>query len=154
MRERDAADTAALVAIGRLQAAYGDAVTRRSWDEVRDLFEPDAVVHIETHTREPFSLHGPDGVAAFVERSLEQFSFFEFTIQNAVAEVDGDRGSGRVYICELRHHADGAWTQAHGLYQDRYTRRDGTWRIAGRHYSSLARLGDGVESFPLPEIEP
>lgn len=150
--ERDAAYTAALVAIQRLQAAYGDAVTRRAWPEVRALFEPDATVHITTHTRDPFTLDGPDGIAEFVERSLAQFVFFEFTIQNAVAEVDGDEGSGRVYICELRHHIDGTWSQAHGLYQDRYRRRDGAWRIAGRHYSSLARLGDQVESFPLPPV--
>jgi SnoaL-like domain len=152
-RQRDADDTAALVAIQRLQAAYGDAVTRRAWDDVRTLFEPDAVVHITTHTRDPFTLDGPDGVAAFVERSLEQFSSFVFTIENAVAEVDRDEGTGRVYIGELRHHRDGTWTQAHGLYQDRYRRRDGTWRIAERRYSSLARVGDGVESFPLPPIE-
>ena len=154
MRERDADDTAALVAIQRLQAAYGDAVTRRAWDEVRALFEPCATVHITTHTRDPFTLEGPDGVADFVERSLEQFAFFAFTIQNAVAEVEGDEATGRVYICELRHHVDGTWTQAHGLYQDRYSRRDGTWRIAARRYASLARIGaTGVESFPLPAID-
>jgi hypothetical protein len=130
-------------------------VTRRAWDEVRALFEPDASVRITTHTRDPFTLEGPDGVAEFVERSLEQFTCFVLTIQNAVAEVDGDHGTGRMYICELRHHVDGTWTEAHGLYQDRYHRRDGTWRFAGRRYSSLARLGDaGVESFPLPAIEP
>ena len=153
IRQRDEDDTAALVAIQRLQAGYADAVTRRAWDEVRALFEPDAVVHITTHTRDPFTLDGPDQVAAFVERSLEQFAFFAFTIQNAVAEVDGDEGWGRLHICELRRHVDGTWTQAHGLYQDRYRRRDGAWRIAGRRYSSLARLGDGVETFPLPPIE-
>ena len=154
MRERDASDTAALVAIGRLQAAYGDAVTLRAWDDLRALFEPDATVRIETHTRDPFTLEGPDGVADFVERSLEQFAFFSFSILNAVAEVDGHAGWGRVHLCELRHHVDGSWTQAYGLYQDRYRRRDGTWRIASRRYSSLARLGERVESFPRPAIEP
>jgi hypothetical protein len=150
MRERDADDTAALLAIQRLQGAYGDAVTRRAWDEVRALFEADATVHITTHTRDPFVLEGPDGVVDFVERSLEQFAAFVFTIENAVAEVDGDDGTGRVYICELRHHVDGPWTQAHGLYRDRYRRRDGVWRIAARHYSSLIRVGATVESFPMP----
>ena len=150
MRELDDAGTRALLAIQRLQAAYGDAVTRRAWPEVRALFEPDAVVHIDTRTREPFSLDGPDAVAAFIERSLEGFAFFEFAILNAVAEVDGDTATGRVYICELRHDHEGEWTQAYGLYRDRYVRRAGDWRIAGRRYGSLARTGPRIESFTVP----
>jgi hypothetical protein len=108
-------------------------------------------VHIDTRTREPFTLEGPDAIAAFIERSLEGFAFFEFAILNAVAEVDGDTGTGRVYICELRHDHAGEWTQAYGLYRDRYVRRAGEWRIAGRRYSSLARTGPRIESFALPD---
>ncbi len=152
MRELDAAGTAAVVAVQRLQAAYGDVVTRRAWDELSDLFEPDAVVHIDTRTRPPFEVAGPEALAAFIERSLEGFAFFEFAILNAVAEVDGPRATGRMYICELRHDQVGEWSQAYGLYQDRYVRREGHWRIAGRQYHSLARTGPAVVSFPLPPV--
>lgn len=154
MRELDPAATSAMVAVLRLQAAYGDAVTRRAWAEVRALFEPDATVHIDTRTRPPFTLDGPDGIASFIERSLEGFTFFEFAILNAVADVDGDAATGRVYICELRLDHAGEWTQAYGLYQDRYARRTGEWRIAARRYHSLARTGPGVAAFPLPPIDP
>ena len=65
--------------------------------------------------------------------------------------MDGDGASGRVYICELRHDREGRWTEAYGLYRDRYVRRDNVWRIAERWYSSLARRGATTESFPLPE---
>ncbi len=150
MREPDDRTARALVAIRGLQAAYGDAVTRRAWDEVRVLFEPDAVVHIDTRTREPFCLDGPDALVEFIQRALEPFVFFEFAILNAVAEVDGDTATGRVYICELRHDREGEWTEAYGLYRDRYQRRDGAWRIAERCYASLARRGPSTESFPLP----
>jgi len=152
MHELDDAGTRALVAVQRLQAGYGDAVTRRAWDDVQALFEPHAVVHIDTRTREPFTLEGPQALVEFIEGALEPFVFFEFAILNAVAEVDGDQATGRVYICELRHDRAGEWTQAYGLYQDRYTRRDGTWRFAERHYTSLARRGPTLESFPLPPI--
>jgi hypothetical protein len=151
VREHDDETTRALVAVQRLQAAYGDAVTRRAWNEVRVLFEPDAVIHIDTRTREPFDLEGPDALVAFVERALEAFAFFEFAILNAVADVDGDTATGHVYICELRHDHEGEWTEAYGLYRDRYVRRDNAWRIAERWYSSLARRGPVTESSPLPD---
>lgn len=151
MRELDDAGTAAVVAIGRLQAAYGDAVTRRAWHEVRALFEPDAIVEIDTRTRPVFTLAGPDAIADFIETSLRGFAFFEFAILNAVADVDGDTATGRVYLCELRYDTEGSWTQAYGLYQDRYARRDGMWRIAGRSYHSLARTGPSIQTFELPD---
>jgi hypothetical protein len=151
MRELDAAGTASLVAIERLQAAYGDAVTRRAWGEVAALFESDATVHIDTRTREPFTLDGPDAVVTFIEHSLESFAFFEFAILNAVVDLTGDdTATGHVYICELRHDTAGEWTQAYGLYRDDYVRRDGDWRIAGRRYRSLARTGPRIESFGIP----
>lgn len=154
MQELDAAGTASVVAIQRLQAAYGDAVTRRAWGEVVALFEPDAVVHIDTRTREPFTLAGPDAVARFIEASLESFPFFEFAILNAMVDLrSGDTATGRVYICELRYDTAGEWTQAYGLYRDDYVRRDGAWRIAGRRYRSLARTGPKIESFGIPSAE-
>jgi hypothetical protein len=153
MQERTVDDTRALVALQRLQAAYGDAVTRRAWPEVAALFEPDASVRIDTRTRDPFTIDGPAALVAFIERSLEQFTFFEFAILNSVVDVDGDHGTGRVYICEPRCDAAGEWTEAYGLYQDRYRRTGDDWRIAGRRYSSLARTGPRVEAFDLPVID-
>lgn len=152
MREQDDDGVRAHQAVSRLQAAYGDGVTRRAWDDVRALFAPDAIVHIDTRTRPPFTLEGPAAIATFIEQSLEGFAFFEFAILNAVAEVDGSSATGRVYICELRHDHAGAWTQAFGLYQDRYVRQGDQWRIAARQYHSLARTGARVESFALPPI--
>ncbi|MET0903795.1 MAG: nuclear transport factor 2 family protein [Acidimicrobiales bacterium] len=151
MRELDDAHTRAVVAIQRLQAAYADAVTRRDWEAVRRCFEPDAVAHIDTRTREPFDLAGPDALVDFIEGAIRRFTFFEFTILNATVEVDGDVATGRVYICELRAEDDGTWSEAYGLYRDEYRRRDGGWRMAGRRYASLARrTSEGTEAFNLP----
>ena len=152
MRERDADDTAALVALMRLQAAYGDVVTQRDWDAMCTLFEPDAVVELDLRTGAPRLMDGPRALAGIIEQSLQQFVFFEFAVLNAVVDVAGDIGTGRMHISELRHHPDGSWSQIYGLYQDRYRRTDGVWRIAHRRYSSLARVGVRVESFALPPI--
>lgn len=150
MREPTADEARSLLAVERLQRAYADAVTRRAWLEVSSLFEQGAVVHIDTRTRAPFEVVAPDDLVAFIARSLDAFDFFQFTILNAVSEVDGSEASGRVHICELRCDTDGVWTQAYGLYQDRYRRTDGVWRISSRRYHSLARTGPTVETFPLP----
>ena len=106
---------------------------------MRECFEPDAVVRIDTRTREPFPLEGPDALVEFIEAAIRRFAFFEFTILNATVEVDGQVATGRVYICEVRAEADGTWSEAYGLYRDEYRRRDDEWRIAGRRYASLAR---------------
>jgi len=149
--ELDDDGTRAVVAIQRLQAAYADAVTRRDWDAVRGLFEPDAVVHIDTRTREPFELAGPRALVDFIEDAIRRFTFFEFTILNTTVALDGGEATGRVYLCEVRAEADGTWSEAYGLYRDSYRRRDGAWRIAGRQYTSLARRGPGgTEVFDLP----
>jgi hypothetical protein len=150
MLEPTAEEARSLVAVHRLQTTYGDAVTRRAWDEVAELFEPGAVVRIDTRTRAPFELVAPDALVDFIAASLETFMFFEFTILNAVAEVDGDEATGRVYIGEVRRDAAGEWNQAYGLYQDRYRRTDGDWRIRGRQYTSLARTGPRIETFEIP----
>ena len=164
MRELDPATSEAHRTIARLQAAYGDVVTRRDWVAFTDLFVPDAVVHIDVRNpeRPPFDVEGAAAMVDFVAASLEGFAFFEFSILNAVAEVEpgASTATGRLYLCELRADHEGAWTQAFGLYRDRYVRLggpapgDGDWRIAERRYTSLARLaaapGTTVASFPIP----
>jgi hypothetical protein len=45
------------------------------------------------------------------------------------------------------------WTNAYGVYADRYARADGRWQFASRHYSSLARTsadGGGMDVFTIP----
>ena len=151
MHELDDAGLRSLAAIRALQSSYADAVTQRDWTAVRTLFEPDARIHIDTRTRPALVLDGPDALVGFIEDALERFTFFEMAVLNAVVEVDGDTATGRVYICELRLDGDGAWSEAYGLYQDRYVRRERAWRMAERRYASLARRHpDGVEGFSLP----
>ena len=144
------------LAITRLQAAYGDAVTRRAWDELVPMFEPDCLVRLDLQRGSSRELTGGRQVADFIAASVERFEFFVFTLLNAVVDVDagGDDAIGRLYIQELRQERDGhRWTTAVGLYRDRYRRSGDTWRFAGRDYTSLARTSaddDGMDVFPIP----
>jgi hypothetical protein len=133
------------VALWRLQSRYADVVTRRAWGELRDLFLPDAAVHIDMVTQAPMSFSGPDSLGTFIGDAIARFDHFAFVILNAVFEVDQDdpeSAHGRIFMCEVRHDtATDTWPIAYGMYQDRYLRRDGRWWFAERHYRSMARMG-------------
>lgn len=148
-------------AISTLQATYGDAVTRRAWDEVTEMFVPDCPVHVDVRGSETRTLVGGRAVAEFIATSIERFEFFEFALLNSVVDVttNGDHGepggaTGRLYMWELRQDREtGRWSNAYGLYRDRYQRIDGGWFFAERRYSSLARTdpdGDGMLVFQIP----
>lgn len=146
------------MAITRLQAAYGDAVTRRAWDELDALFAPGCPVTLDLRTGEPIALAGAAAVAEFVGASIERFEFFEFALLNAVVDLVDDRtATGRMYMWELRQDATThEWSNAYGLYRDRYELEGGRWRFAERRYSSLARTatgGEGMSVFEVPGID-
>lgn len=135
----DTADAVSHVAIGALQAAYGDAVTRRDWPAVVALFEPDASVTLDLGRGEP-RVMGPVELAAFVDEAISRFDLFVFTILNRlVLDVDGDEATGRVWLAEVRQDLDGVPSVAYGCYDDTYRRTGSAWRIAGRRYRSVAR---------------
>ena len=84
---------------------------------------------------------GGAAVGAFIEKAIERFEHFEFALLNAVADLDpsGDAATGRVYIWEIRQdRGTGRWTNAFGVYEDRYVKLGERWVFGQRAYSSLA----------------
>ena len=54
-------------------------------------------------------------------------------------------------MCEIRQHqASGRWTNAYGLYHDRYAFVANRWWFAERRYHSLARHGPDLDVFQFP----
>jgi hypothetical protein len=144
-------DALAYLAITRLQAAYADVVTRRAWAELDGLFLADAPVHVDTVTNPVIELVGAQALGRFIDGAIERFEFFEFVPLNTVVDVQGDTATARLYMVELRQDRDGGrWSNAFGLYQDRYARTPDGWRFAERHYQSLARTSPATVVFPLP----
>jgi hypothetical protein len=142
------------VEISRLQTAYADVVTRRAWSELTELFRPEAKVEIDRVTAEPLVLVGPERVGGFISGAIERFEFFEFVILNSHIDLsrsaDGVAGA-RIFMQELRQDAEsGHWTDAYGVYRDRYERVDGRWWFAGRRYRSLARTSGRNHVLPAP----
>jgi hypothetical protein len=130
--------------IRQLQAAYGDAVTRRAWNELVPMFLADCPIRLDLRDGRVIEHVGPHAIGTFIAASLERFEFFEFALLNAVVFLDGDVATGRLYMWELRQDGDThTWSNAFGVYNDEYARVDGRWRFASRNYSSLARTSDG-----------
>ncbi|MCU0271309.1 MAG: nuclear transport factor 2 family protein [Acidimicrobiales bacterium] len=154
--DADLAEALDHLAITRLQAAYGDAVTRRAWDELEAMFLPDCRVRLDLRGGSVLEKVGGAEVAAFIAASVERFEFFAFTLQNTVVEVapGGVEARSRLYIRELRQErATHRWTTAFGLYRDTCRKVDGRWRFASRDYASLARgpvEGGSMDVFPVP----
>lgn len=153
IRPLDAAAAADHVAIGHLQSVYADVVNRRAWPELSWLFLDDAEVVIDTVTRDPVTVRGPDEFATFVSGAMERFEFLEFAILSSRVELAPDGGdntaAARLYMCEIRRDVGSLdWSVAYGLYNDRYRRTDDGWRFARRHYRSLTRTDGPVFPFP------
>lgn len=143
------------IAITRLQNAYGDAVTRRAWDEFDKMFDPQAVIRVDTVTSSVIECTGAKEIGEFIAKAVERFEFFEFVPLNAVVDLypdhDSSKARGRLYICELRQErSNGHFTQAFGLYHDEFHRASDGWRFAARNYQSLARTGRN-EVFAFPQ---
>jgi len=145
--------------IRRLQHAYADVVNRRAWSELEDLFLPDAAIVIDTRKGDPLRLVGGRAVGEFIGASVARFSFFEFEILNAHIVFPHGAGAesavSRLYMCEHRQdEGSGRWTNAFGLYHDRYTFDGARWWFAERNYHSLARNAPDLDVFPFPDPEP
>jgi len=90
------------VAVCRLQAAYADAVTRRAWAELGELFLPDAPVKVDTVTSAPYEFVGAQGIGGFIAGAIDRFEFFELVILNVhvlPAEVGADALRSRTFTC-------------------------------------------------------
>ncbi|MDH3705167.1 MAG: nuclear transport factor 2 family protein [Acidimicrobiia bacterium] len=152
------AETADYIGIRRLQNAYADVVTRRSWAELEPLFEPDCPVELDLRDRGVLTFSGPGEIGEFIGRSIEVFEFFRFEIVNTTVEIglrgDPDLAGARMYMCELRRGADdGEWSQMHGLYVDRMRRGPDGWRFAHRRYHSVGRQAADSQVFDWPSID-
>jgi SnoaL-like domain len=153
--ERLDAELANYVGICRLHAAYADAVSRRAWTDLDELFLPGAEIRVDTVTSGALEFVGATGIGGFIAGAVERFEFFELVILNvhvmSGADDHADQLRSRAFTCELRQEGtNGHWTNAFGVYHDDISRVDGRWQYARRRYQSLARTGRS-EVFPFPK---
>ncbi len=83
-------------------------------------------------------VEGRDKIVAFWSQIMPTFPFVVQIVHSGViTSVDGDRATGRWYLSEYMHRADGSRNHGIGYYRDQYVRVDGQWLFAERKYSLL-----------------
>jgi hypothetical protein len=130
-------DLAALEDIRRVKYRYLRCVDLKLWDEIAEVFTPDATADYGTRALgEPVRLTGRDEIVAFLRDKLGPGIVTVHFASQPEIDVDGDVASGTwsfqdtVIATEYRVLIKGA-----AFYEDRYSRgEDGRWRIAHTGY--------------------
>jgi len=122
--------------IENLQRIYGYYFDRAAWDQVADLFAPDATLEIglrgvyvgKQHLRRFLETLSPQGLSAGVLNDHIQLQ--------TLVDVAPD---GRTAYCRSRELAmtgvygkSGAWSE--GVYENTYIKDHGTWRFKSLHF--------------------
>lgn len=128
-------------AIHALTCRYAQAVDRRDFPRLADLFTPDARL-----TGPGFCMEGPQAIAEGMS-ALGKYSATQHHMHQQLVELDGDAATGETY-CVANHlyEQDGMQRKLDwGIrYQDRFERWQGRWRIAAREL-----VVDWTQDLPL-----
>lgn len=114
--------------------AYCHAIDSHRWDELDDVFTPDAFIDYTV-------FGGPKGpypeIKPFLSEVLPQFAYAQHIIATSQIKLDGDRATGRTYCTNpvgvreadgsIRHMVYALW------YVDELVRTPAGWRLSRRH---------------------
>src|SRR5262245_15376582 len=116
-------------AIVDLTVAYSYALDGRRFDDLDDVFLPDATADLGRR------LEGRAAIKDRIRDALVPLDASQHLVATHQVQVDGDRASGRCYLQaqHVRASADGgSLFMVGGRYEDRYVRTDDGWRIEHR----------------------
>ena len=126
--------------------AYCHAIDSHSWDDLDDVFTPDAFIDYTV-------FGGPKGfypeIRQFLSSALPGFVYAQHVIAASRIRLNGDRATGRTYCSNpvgvreadggIRHMIYALW------YVDELVRTPAGWRIARRHEEV-----SHIENAPVP----
>ncbi len=144
-------DLAALEEIRRVKYRYLRCVNLKRWDEMTEVFTPDATANYSTPAMgKPLNLAGRDEIVAFLRKNLGPgITTVHFASQPEI-DIAGDTATGTwcfedtVIATEYRVVIKGA-----AFYEDRYTRGDdGRWRISHTGYIRTYEMTLSLDDLP------
>jgi hypothetical protein len=127
-----------LQAIVDLTIAYSFALDERLFDDLDDVFVPDATADLG------WLLEGRDAIKVRIRDALVPLDASQHLVATHQVHIDGDRATGRCYLQaqHVRANADGgSLFMVGGRYEDRYVRTADGWRID--HRSLIVLWTDG-----------
>jgi len=127
----DARGVADRVAIEALRAEFTDAVMMRDYDRLASLFAADGALRIPEI---PVDLVGQDEIRAWGRGVPRLVEYLVQTSHPGTIVLDGDAGSGRVFVHEIVSARDGRSGQNYAIYHDRYQRTPRGWNFTERVY--------------------
>jgi len=138
------------LAIRELVSLYADAVNRVDEEQWADTWTENAEWSLPMATVE-----GKTQIVGLWVQAMSSFEFVAQLVYQGVVEIDGNKATGRWYLCEhLRSKGDSTGRFNIGTYNDSYQKKDGRWRFSSRQYHVLYNdEGEGDMSgtvIPLP----
>ena len=121
--------------IQNLIARYADAVNRRDFDALAEVFAPDAVWDVTGGTK---LRHEGAQVVPGIRKIVEMGSFLVQIHSPAIIQVDGDRATSRLTVLEVGELPNyGMRFEQYGTYDDILRKSEGQWRFAERRFTTL-----------------
>ena len=144
-------DLAALEEIRRVKYRYLRCVDLKLWDEIGEVFTPDATVDYGTRALgEPIRLRGRAEIVRFLRENLGPGIVTVHFASQPEIDIHGDTACGTwcfedtVIATEYRVLIKGA-----AFYEDRYERgEDGLWRIAHTGYVRTYEVMMSLDDVP------
>jgi hypothetical protein len=148
-----AVDLAGLEQIRRLKYRYLRCVDLKLWEEIADLFTPDATADYGTPSAgRPLNLNGRDEIVDFLRESLGNGIITLHAAGQPEIDIDVEAGiatgiwrfTDTVIATEFRIVISGA-----AFYEDRYELgEDGKWRISHTGYQRLYESSMSLDDWP------
>jgi hypothetical protein len=144
-------DLVELEKIRQLKYRYLRCVDLKRWDEIGDVFTPDATADYGTPSAgRPLDLKSREEIVSFLRDSLGNGIITLHAAGQPEIQIDGDTATGTwrfedtVIATEFKVVIGGA-----AFYEDRYQRDDeGTWRIAHTGYVRIFEYSMSLDDLP------
>jgi hypothetical protein len=144
-------DLVALEEIRQVKYRYLRCVDLKLWDQIEDVFTPDASADYGTHAvSRPLSLRGRDEIVSYLRKSLGPEIITMHRCGQPEITVQGDKATGTwsfedtVIATEHRVLIKGA-----AFYEDSYERgADGRWRISHTGYQRVYETMSSLDDTP------
>lgn len=139
---RDVDRTESLRAVLNLQRTYAQYAQAGLWEDVGALFAPEGTFTFDGLIKPQQTVKGPAAIAAFLRtrygggyEGLKADGLSTMMIDAPVANLAADGNSAQVrWESWTFHGARGQARVEGGVYENRYVRQDGVWKIAEAHY--------------------